>query len=175
MKKILIIILAITITYMIYQEQKKDTIIIPDTAIRLRIIPNSNSSLDQNMKRKVKKYLEKDTYNLIKEEDNIEEARKKIKEQIPSIEKNINKIFYENDYTIPYNINYGYNYFPTKEYRGIKYKEGYYESIVISIGAAEGDNWWCVLFPNICIADLENNSDIEYKSFVIETINKILK
>ena len=69
----------------------------------------------------------------------------------------------------------GYNYFPTKEYRGIKYKEGYYESIVISIGAAEGDNWWCVLFPNICIADLENNSDIEYKSFVIETINKILK
>ena len=53
MKKILIIILAITITYMIYQEQKKDTVIIPDTAIRLRIIPNSNSSLDQNMKRKV--------------------------------------------------------------------------------------------------------------------------
>ena len=74
-----------------------------------------------------------------------------------------------------YNINYGYNYFPTKEYRGIKYKEGYYESIVISIGDAKGDNFWCVLFPNLCLIDTENTTDIEYKSWALEKINKILK
>ena len=56
---------------------------------------------------------------------------------------------------------------------GITYNEGYYESIVISIGEAEGDNWWCVLFPNLCLVDLENNNDTEYKSWVVETINKI--
>ena len=62
-----------------------------------------------------------------------------------------------------YQINYGSNYFPQKKYRGVNYKEGYYESIVISIGASEGDNWWCVLFPNLCLADLETDTDIEYK------------
>ena len=73
---------------------------------------------------------------------------------------------------MPYNVNYGYNYFPEKTYRGITYNEGYYESIVISIGASEGDNWWCVLFPNLCLADYENKDDKEYKLWVVETIKK---
>ena len=79
----------------------------------------------------------------------------------------------DNNYNMDYEIKYGYNFFPEKEYRGIKYEEGYYESIVISIGKAEGDNWWCVLFPNLCLVDLENKDDNEYKSWVLETINKI--
>ena len=64
-------------------------------------------------------------------------------------------------------------YFPEKEYRGLKYNEGYYESVVISIGKAEGDNWWCVLFPNLCFVDLETKDNVEYKSWIVEKINKI--
>jgi len=172
MKKIIIILTIITIT-LIYNEIKKEEIIIPNTAIRLRVIPNSNSAIDQNIKLKVKDYLEKNTYKLLKNETNIEEARTLIKENIPTISENINKIFEENNYNMHYEINYGNNYFPEKQYRGIIYEEGEYESIVISIGRAEGDNWWCVLFPNICLADLENRDDNEYKSWVAETINKI--
>lgn len=172
MKKI-IIILALIVAIFIYKEVREDTIIIPDTAIRLRVIPNSNSTLDQNMKIKIKNYLEKTTYQILKDQDNINEARKLIKENIPTIEKDIHTIFNDNNYQMNYDVNYGYNYFPTKEYRGIKYKEGYYESIVISIGKAKGDNWWCVLFPNLCLVDLEHKEDNEYKSWVIETINKI--
>lgn len=172
MKKIIIVITLITVL-LIYNEVREDTIVIPDTAIRLRVIPNSNSALDQNMKIKVKDYLEENTYELLRSETNIEEARTLIQENIPSLEENINKIFEENSYNMDYSIDYGYNYFPEKEYRGITYNEGYYESIVISIGEAEGDNWWCVLFPNLCLVDLENNNDTEYKSWVVETINKI--
>ena len=54
MKKIIIILLAVTISILVYRENKEEIIIIPDTAIRLRVIPNSNSSLDQKMKLKVK-------------------------------------------------------------------------------------------------------------------------
>lgn len=172
MKKI-IIILTLIVAIFIYKEVREDTIIIPDTAIRLRVIPNSNSTLDQNMKIKIKNYLENTTYQILKDQDDINEARKLIKENIPVIEKDIYTIFNDNNYQMDYDVNYGYNYFPTKEYRGIKYKEGYYESIVISIGKAEGDNWWCVLFPNLCLVDLEHKEDNEYKSWVIETINKI--
>lgn len=174
MRKI-IVILAIITVFLIYRETKADTIIIPETAIRLRVIPNSNSALDQNIKIKVKEYLEKNTYELLRNETNIDKARNLIQENIPSLEQNITKIFEENNYKMNYNINYGYNYFPEKEYRGIKYNEGYYESIVISIGKAEGDNWWCVLFPNLCLIDIENRDDVEYKSWVLETINKIFQ
>lgn len=172
MKKIIVILTLITL-FLIYNEIKTDTIIIPDTAIRLRVIPNSNSSLDQSMKLKVKDYLEENTYELLRNQTDIEEARILIQENIPLLKKNITKIFQENNYKMDYSIDYGQNYFPEKEYRGITYKEGYYESIVISIGKAEGDNWWCVLFPNLCLIDLENTDDTEYKSWVVETINKI--
>lgn len=172
MKKIVLIIAIIT-SILIYSEIKKETVVIPNSAIRLRVIPNSNSAQDQNIKKQVKTYLEKNTYNILKDEKSIKEARKKINENIPVIEENVDRIFKDNNYDVSYNVNYGYNYFPSKTYRGITYKEGYYESIVISIGAAEGDNWWCVLFPNLCLADLEQKENSEYKSWVIETINKI--
>lgn len=168
-----ILFLTIIVAFLIYNELKEDTVIIPDTAIRLRVIPNSNSSIDQSMKNKVKEYLENNTYQILKEEDNIEEARKIIKDNIPELEENITKIFNDNNYNMNYTVNYGYNYFPNKEYRGIKYNEGYYESIVISIGEAQGDNWWCVLFPNLCLIDLEQKNNVEYKYWIVETINKI--
>lgn len=172
MKKIIILLTLITV-FLIYKEIKEDTIIIPDNSIRLRVIPNSNSALDQNIKIKVKDYLEENTYELLRNETDIDEARTLIEQNIPALEESITKIFEENNYNMNYSINYGYNYFPKKEYRGITYTEGYYESIVISIGKAEGDNWWCVLFPNLCLIDLENTSDAEYKSWVAEVINKI--
>lgn len=174
MKKI-ILLLTIIVSIFIYKENKNNEVIIPDSAIRLRVIPNSNSALDQNMKLKVKAYLEDNTYNLLKDTKDIDTAREIIKDNIDDIDKNVSAIFTDNNYNMDYNINYGYNYFPTKEYRGIKYKEGYYESIVISIGDAKGDNFWCVLFPNLCLIDTENTTDIEYKSWALEKINKILK
>ena len=72
-----------------------------------------------------------------------------------------------------YTVDFGYNYFPEKKYRGLKYKEGYYESLVITIGEGKGDNWWCVLFPNLCLVDLENKTNVEYKSWIVEQINRI--
>lgn len=172
MKKILIVLVVLTM-FLIYNEVKEKPIIIPDTAIRLRVIPNSNTSLDQNMKNQVKKYLEQDTYKKLENINSIDEARKIINNNLGNIDTSINNIFKENNYNMDYNINFGYNYFPEKEYKQVKYKEGYYESIVITIGDGKGDNWWCVLFPNLCLVDLENNEQIEYKSWVAEKLNKI--
>lgn len=174
MKKILIVLVVLTM-FLIYKynEVKEKPIIIPDTAIRLRVIPNSNTSLDQNMKNQVKKYLEQDTYKKLENINNINDARKIINNNLDNIDKSINNIFKKNNYNMDYNINFGYNYFPEKEYKQVKYKEGYYESIVITIGDGKGDNWWCVLFPNLCLVDLENNEQIEYKSWVAEKLNKI--
>lgn len=172
MKKIIIILTMLT-SILIYNEFKNNEVIIPDTAIRLRVIPNSNSSLDQSMKNKVKKYLEKNTYATLSNVTDIEEARTKINDSLSNLDININKIFKDNKYNMEYTVDFGYNYFPEKKYRGLKYEEGYYESLVITIGEGRGDNWWCVLFPNLCLVDLENKTNVEYKSWIVEQINKI--
>lgn len=172
MKKIIIILTMLT-SILIYNEFKNNEVIISDTAIRLRVIPNSNSSLDQSMKNKVKKYLEKNTYATLSNVTDIEEARTKINDSLSNLDININKIFKDNKYNMEYTVDFGYNYFPEKKYRGLKYEEGYYESLVITIGEGKGDNWWCVLFPNLCLVDLENKTNVEYKSWIVEQINKI--
>ena len=168
-RKIFIILLVFTIIY-VYKIQTQD-IIIPDTSIRLRVIPNSNDPEDIYIKEQVKNYLENDVYALTKTTNNINDARIVINNNIPNIENNIDNIFKNNTYTLPYKVNFGFNYFPKKEYKGLIYDEGYYESLVISIGKAEGDNWWCVLFPNFCLIDTKEKH--EYKSYLKELIKKV--
>ncbi len=169
-RKVFLILILFVIIY-VYKINSQ-SVIIPDSSIRLRVIPNSNDSKDIFIKEQVKKYLEKDIYTLTKDTQNIEEARSIITDNIPLVESNIKNIFNENTYQQPFDVNFGYNYFPEKTYKGIKYKEGYYESLVISIGNAEGDNWWCVLFPNFCLID---KSKTEYKSYIKEIIQKYSK
>lgn len=173
MRKIILIILAIISIYTISNVVKAEELVIPDTAIRLRIIPNSNSTFDQNMKQKVKTYLEDNVYTMFSNVNSIEEARETINKQLPNIETDIKNIFIKNNYDMNFKINYGLNYFPEKTYKNITYKEGYYESLVVEIGKAKGDNWWCVLFPTICLLDKNVDDDVEYKLKVVELIEKI--
>lgn len=168
-RKIFLILFALIIISM-YKLNNQE-IIIPDTSIRLRVIPNSNNPEDISIKEKVKSYLEKNVYSLTKDTTSIEEARTIINNNLENIDNNVGNIFNDNNYLLPYKINYGNNYFPEKKYKGITYKEGYYESLVISIGEAKGDNFWCVLFPNFCLVDREEHHT--YKSYFKELINKI--
>ena len=170
MKKIILILFAILTIFLVYNKVNADEVIIPDSSIRLRVIPNSNSNYDQAMKQVVKSYLEEDVYNLFKDTKNIDDARILINDSLDSIKNNIQDIFVNYNYDMKFDINYGYNYFPKKEFKNVIYEEGYYESIVVSIGKAEGDNWWCVLFPNLCLVE---EDDVEYTSLVKEIINNI--
>lgn len=172
MKKIILVLFAILTIFLVYKKVNAEEVIIPDTAIRLRVIPNSNSNYDQAMKQVVKSYLEEDVYNMFKDTNNIEEAREVINNNLENIEVNIQNIFNKYKYDMGFEVNYGYNYFPEKEFKNVIYNEGYYESIVVSIGKAEGDNFWCVLFPNLCLVEEDN---AEYTSLVKEIIDKIFK
>ena len=170
MKRKIFLILLGLIIIAVYSQNKTE-VTIPDESIRLRVIPNSNEPKDINIKEQVKDYLETYIYTLIKDTDNIDKARNIINKNIPKIENNINNIFKDNNYNLPYQVNFGYNYFPEKTYQDKTYKAGEYESLVIYIGDAKGDNWWCVLFPNFCLVDTKE--DKEYKSYFKELINKI--
>lgn len=170
MKKFIIIITAIAIFYLF----NTNTSIIPDEAIRLRVLANSNSDYDQKVKLEVRDYLQDRLYKLLKDTKGIEEARKKIEDEIENIDNGINDVLQKENYNLGYKINFGQNYFPQKKYKGITYNEGYYESLLVTLGSGEGDNWWCVLFPPFCLIEAEESSDVEYKFFIQELIEKYM-
>jgi stage II sporulation protein R len=170
MKRKIFIILLIMILIGIYYQNKTE-LTNPESSIRLRVIPNSNNAKDISIKEQVKDYLQTDIYTLLQYTNDIETARRIINNNLSNIENNIDNIFKNNNYNLSYQVNFGYNYFPEKKYKGEKYQEGEYESLVIYIGEAQGDNWWCVLFPNFCLIDINDNT--EYKSYFHELLNKI--
>lgn len=164
MKKI-IIISSIIISILVINKEKE--IIIPKEAIRFRVIANSNSEQDQIIKKEIVKSLSKEiiTPNI----KNINEERIFLKENLPKFTKTVKKNLTDNNYSSKFDINYGKNYFPEKTYRNITYPEGEYESLVVTIGNGQGKNFWCVLFPPLCLIDEDTES---YPSLIKEIINK---
>lgn len=172
MKKTFVLIIFIFVFYVFISDVLAKDITIPNDAIRIRIIPNSNSSFDQDIKLKVKDKLEITMYDLLKDAESSEEAKEIIQNNLELVNKDVKKILSDENYDKGYTINFGKNYFPEKEYKGVKYEEGYYESLLITLGKGEGDNWWCVLFPPLCLIEGEEDTEVEYKSIVMEILNK---
>ena len=167
MKKLIIFIAIITTILSVIKENK---VIIPKDSIRFRIVANSNDEYDQNIKKEILKNISSEiqkTSNL----KNIEDTRTFLNNEIPVFNKIVDKTLSDNNYEKNFHINYGKNYFPEKIYKNVKYEEGENESIVITIGEGKGKNFWCVLFPPLCLVD-ETEENLEYKSLVKEIINK---
>ena len=166
MKKTLIILSILILILVGKKETEKITI--PDKSIRIRVIANSNNLEDQLLKLKVKEKVTNKLYENLENTKTLEEARNNIKENLNDIDAIVKKTLNNSDYS----ISYGNNYFPKKELLGIDYDEGNYESLVINIGESKGNNWWCVLFPPLCMieADHNNTNNVEYKSKVLEIL-----
>ena len=170
MKK-LVIVLAIIITILAINKEQK--VVIPKEAIRFRVIANSNNSKDQNLKKKVVSNLANMNFFNATYED-LNSTRENIKQSLPIFENVVEETLKEENSSTNYTINYGKNYFPQKEYNNVVYEAGDYESLVITIGEGKGDNFWCVLFPPLCLLEVDNkNTDkVEYKSLIKEVIEK---
>lgn len=174
MKKTIFIIIFILLTYYFISEVTAKTLTIPEEAIRFRVVPHSNKKVDQDVKLLVRDEVQNYMSNILQNVDNIDMSREIISSNIPAISAKVEQILEDEDYNLPYKVNFGLNYFPTKEYKGITYEEGYYESLVITLGAGEGSNWWCVLFPPLCLIEAEESTEVEYTSYVKEILDKYI-
>lgn len=167
MKKIIPILFVV---FLIYGIKNKEEILIPDYAIRFRVIANSNTIEDQTLKLQVKTALESKLNTLMVNAKTSEEAKEIIKKNMPVIRETVN------EYTKENKVSFGKNYFPEKEYQKVTYPEGNYESLVVTLGSGVGNNWWCVMFPPLCLLEAkENNTDeVNYSFYVKEILNKYL-
>lgn len=162
MKKIIIILIVVLFLFSISKN---------DDMLRIRVLANSNSDYDQKIKSDVVDIVKHEFNTILKGITNIEEARTKINDNLDNISNKIDNYLEENKINYNSTINFGLNYFPTKEYNGKKYSEGYYESVLVKLGSGEGENWWCILFPSVCLTD----KDSKYESLIKNIFEKLFK
>ena len=175
MKKILLIICIIILMSCLSKVQSKE-VKIPTDAIRLRVLANSNSEEDQKIKMKVSIEIQKEITKLLKDTKNTEEAKMIINNNMQLLNMKVAEILKKENINTTYTLTYGNAFFPEKKYNGVIYEKGYYETLLVTLGSGEGNNWWCVLFPPLCLMEAEetDTDEVEYKFFVQELLDQYL-
>ena len=125
-----------------------------NSVFRLHIIANSNSNEDQNLKYLVRdniiKYMETLCINCKSKNDTI----KVVSNHLEDFTDIANKTLQDNGFSYTANVSLGNFEFPTKNYGDISFPSGYYDALKIQLGNANGQNWWCVLYPSLCFVDV---------------------
>ncbi|MBO1002064.1 stage II sporulation protein R [Pseudogracilibacillus auburnensis] len=164
-KGIIFIILLVFVVFIlqVQEVQSEETFqAIPDDAIRLRILANSDAEEDQQIKRIVRDDVNAYISELVQYIDDIEEGRRVIDASVPEIEKIVAQTLQREGVDQAFTVEYRSNVtFPTKIYDDYLYPAGEYEAVLISLGEGKGANWWCVLFPPLCFLDFSNGTTVE--------------
>ncbi len=130
---------------------------------RLHILANSDSIEDQQLKLKVRDNILANSEELFTNCQTLEEIINVSKQNIKYFQKIAENTIKENGYTYPIKVYVDKEYFNTRHYDKITLPSGIYNALKIEIGKAKGHNWWCVMFPAICLPAVSDDE-----------INKIL-
>ena len=122
-----------------------------DTVVRLHVLANSDTDEDQALKLKVRDEVIKVVTPAVENCKTQSEAADAIETVMPEIEAAAARIVKESGYDYAVAVKLGEEYYPTKSYETCAFPEGEYLSLRVLIGEGEGQNWWCCLFPPLCL------------------------
>jgi len=143
------------------QVSDEESYMIPDEAVRLRILAHSDARADQELKLIVRDRVNEHISKMVAQIDDIDTARQLIDQSIPNLNKIVRTTLEEYDQNYPFTVEYNEDVpFPLKKYGPYVYPEGDYEAILITLGSGLGENWWCVLFPPLCFIDFFNDTKL---------------
>lgn len=127
---------------------------IADSVFRLHVIANSDTEEDQALKLKVRDQLLEYMNSLTEDCTSKEEVIKIAKIHEADFQKIAKEVIEENGFDYEVTVQIGTSDFPTKYYGDISLPAGTYDALKVKIGKAEGQNWWCVMFPPLCFVDV---------------------
>ncbi len=130
--------------------------------LRLHIRANSNSQDDQAVKLKVRDAVNDYIENNIRK-STFDEAYAEIGERLDILSDIATGKLRENGFSYSARAVLRNEYFPSRMYKDEVVPEGYYDALIIELGEAAGDNWWCVIYPPLCYGE-----EFVYKSFFAE-------
>ena len=118
--------------------------------LRFHVLANSDSNEDQAVKEKVRDAVGVYLQPLLQEADNLEETKKIVNDKMENIIEVAKDTLVQNGYDYEISACITHTDFPEKRYGAYTFPKGEYEALRIVIGEGEGQNWWCVLYPNMC-------------------------
>ena len=118
--------------------------------LRIHIRANSNDKDDQTVKLLVRDAIAQVLSSLLANASSLEKAKQIVSDGLTTLKDISDKVLRENDKTYTSVCTITNEYFPTRAYKDIVVESGYYDALVISLGEAKGDNWWCIIYPQLC-------------------------
>ena len=116
--------------------------------LRVHIPANSNSAYDQEIKLKVKESITQKLDDILKNAENLDEAKKIVTQNIDTLETIAKNTLKENNVNQNVSVNVRENVFiNTRKYMGLTVPSGRYTAVTVELGKAQGDNWWCIAYP----------------------------
>lgn len=146
-----------------------------NNVIRIHIRANSNSAEDQGIKLVVRDNIIEYITPLLEECDNSSDVKNILKSNLSNINNVATKVLKENGYDYNSNSSVVNEYFPSRNYDGQVFDEGYYDALIINLGTGSGNNWWCVAYPPLCFVGDNTDGEVQYKSKIVEMIEKFFR
>lgn len=134
---------------------------IPARVLRLHVLANSDSSADQALKLQVRDRILVESKDLLGNVKNRKDAEKIIKNNLDVLQKTAQDEIYRRGYQYPVSVKLENTYFTTREYRTVTLPAGEYQALRVLIGSAQGRNWWCVIFPPMCLPAAEEQEELD--------------
>ena len=119
--------------------------------LRLHIIANSDSKEDQALKLEIRDAILQETGDLFTDVNELSVAEKQVEKRLDDFEQIANRVIKEKGFDYKAEVYLGECFFETRHYDTFSLPAGNYRSLIIKLGKAEGKNWWCVIFPAVCL------------------------
>lgn len=123
-----------------------------DSTVRLHVLAHSDSDADQALKLKVRDAVTAAAADLLADTDSHDEALAVLEASLPTLTATAQQTVYAAGYTYPVRAELTEMYFTTREYDSGTFPAGTYDALRVSIGDAKGRNWWCVVYPPLCVS-----------------------
>lgn len=124
---------------------------VQDEVLRLHIPANSNSEYDQQLKLRLRDFVLEEYSSRLSCESNVQQAIEQTAELLPQIEQGCNEFLAAEGAPYGAKAELCRMHFNTRVYDNVTLPAGEYTALRITLGSGEGKNWWCVMFPPLCI------------------------
>ena len=133
---------------------------ISSSLVRLHVIAASDETAEQELKLHVRDNVLEYLTPVLDKAESPEEAQRIINGELTSIKAAAEACAGGRSVS----VTLGQEYYPTREYEGFTLPAGQYQSLRVILGEGKGHNWWCVVFPPLCVSAAEQNKALDAMS-----------
>ena len=132
-----------------------------ENVLRLHVIANSDSGADQSVKLKVRDAVLENGSGIFDGSVTVDNAIEKLSPRTGELERTADRVLAENGAAYKARVEIGDEYFSTRTYEDVTLPAGRYTAVRVILGEGKGKNWWCVMFPPLCLPAAEKQTELD--------------